>query len=779
MNSKPFFFFPTLANMKSLFSVHFAFLALAIFCQQGNAQTNIIQIIADDMSWSDLSTGLTNLGNGSPYYQTPNIDALAAGGMSFTSFYAQPACAPTRAALLTGQYAPRNGLHNVGALNQNAASLLVGPDDGNSINTAAITIGETLQASGYVTAHIGKFHSTNRPNDIENFHGFDFNVGGTTSGGVDTVDPYLARLNNNGTQWSFGNAHGAELDIYAQPYSQQYIDQNLLALANGNNAATVLDSPKHLNDAMADATIDFLEDRTSDGQPFFVNVAFNAVHNIANSRSDLEAKYAGLPPSTIPQHDNPAYAGLLEGMDQAIGRIINFVNANGLSGNTLIVFMSDNGGTNVTDNYPLRGQKGSFQEGGIRVPLIFNLPGTIAPGVTDRATHLVDLYKTYAELTGAALPDPAVHPLDGESFNDTLAGNSTPRSEPIYYHFPGSAGQTRPQSVAICDGSDGKRYKLLYFYEDRIYEFYNLTDDIDESVELVSSGMTETQLEIAIACSQSLIHWLGDVDAELLTVRATGEAVPPPQHSVPIDFDLDESQLGSGLEGLASGVVSELGLSLTLTAQGQGGVLDTDDVGIGVSSDQDTGGNNQQRRINGSQATPEGIEFSFDQDVLLKHLNVNNLSSDGVESVHLEFVAGDNPFVGLSGYTTDGFTVTNNDLEFVRNDNSNNSLTVRFGRLAQSEILLTAGTTIRLTSNNTVNGGILLESIGVAFPQSDVVAAVLLGDVNRDEVVDFLDISPFIAVLSAGELQEEADIDRNGFVDFLDISPFIAILSAR
>ena len=146
------------------------------------AQTNIIQIIADDLGWADLSNGLTNLGNGSPYYQTPRIDSLAAGGMSFTSFYAQPSCAPTRAALFTGQYAPRNGLHTVGQLNDGGdATLLIGPTDGTSIRTEAVTISETLQSAGYVTAHVGKFHSTATANDIVTQHGFDFNVGGTNS----------------------------------------------------------------------------------------------------------------------------------------------------------------------------------------------------------------------------------------------------------------------------------------------------------------------------------------------------------------------------------------------------------------------------------------------------------------------------------------------------------------------------------------------------------------------------------------------------------------------
>ena len=178
------------------FSIWFL-VATAILCvpQISTAQTNIIQVVADDLGWTDLSTGLTNLGNGSPYYQTPNIDSLAANGMSFTSFYAQPSCAPTRAALFTGQYAPRNGLHTVGQLNDGGdQTLLIGPTDGTSIKTEAITISETLQSAGYVTAHIGKFHSTARSNDIVNEHGFDFNIGGTSSGGPNGTVPYFCLL---------------------------------------------------------------------------------------------------------------------------------------------------------------------------------------------------------------------------------------------------------------------------------------------------------------------------------------------------------------------------------------------------------------------------------------------------------------------------------------------------------------------------------------------------------------------------------------------------------
>ena len=709
-------------KLKFVFS-HFCLLLAVLWHSNCNAQTNIVQIIADDLGWVDLSSGLPNLGNGSPYYQTPNIDALATGGMSFTSFYAQPSCAPTRAALFTGQYAPRNSVYTVGSLNDNNASLLVTPVNGNGIKTDAVTLGETLQSHGYVTAHIGKFHSTASTADIEAFHGFNFNIGGTTSGGPNGAMPYFAQF--NGGQWTFANAHGPELDVYAQPYTQAYIDENLAPFANGNDPSVLVNTPKHLSDAMADAAVDFLQDRVGDSQPFFVNVAFNAVHNEINSRPDLEAKYIGLPGSSSPDHDSPGYAGLLEGMDQAIARIVQFVQANGLGSNTMIVFISDNGATGTSDNFPLSGSKGSFREGGVRVPMIVYQPGTISAGATsDRATHPVDFYKTYAELTGATLPDPAVHPLEGESFSDVLAGSPvTTRQRPVFYHFPGYA-QTTPSSIVIHDGDDGNRYKLHYFYEDRSFEFYDLTNDIDESVNLIQSGMTQSQFANAVACSQSLIDWVEDSGADLLTVRATGELVPAPKHTPAIVFPLSLGSFGGTLNGLGSGAVSANGLTMNLTAEGQNGVFEADNNSIGVNSDLDAGNGINMRRIDGSLSTPEGVVVSFDQDVFLKQLDVRGFDSSGsAESLVLEFVSGDNPFGSLSGYATDGFTTSGNSLLFQRSDGGNQNFSVQYGTLAQSEVFLSAGTEVRITANPATTGGVLLASIQVAFPQCPVEAA--------------------------------------------------------
>ncbi|MEM7453363.1 MAG: sulfatase [Planctomycetota bacterium] len=686
------------------------------------AQVNVVQIVADDMGWTDLSTGATNLGNGSPYYETPNLDYLANGGVAFSSYYAQPSCSPTRAALLTGQYAPRNGLHTVGSLNDTGdETLLIGPDDGRAIKLDAVTIAELLQDAGYVTAHIGKFHATDDPDDIVNEYGFDFNIGGTTSGGPSGTVPYFAELNNRG-RWVFGNAHGPELDQYADPYTTQYINDNLLPYANGNDPTVLEGTAKHLNDAMADAAVDFLNDRVADGQNFFVNIAFNAVHLEIHSRPDLETKYNAIPGSANPQHDNAAYAGLLEGMDQAIGRIVDAVEQSSLSGDTLIVFMSDNGGTNQTDNSPLRGSKGNHTDGGIRVPMIIYLPGAIQSGVsTDVAAHAVDLYPTYADLCGVAHPDEALHSLDGESLLPVLTGVSQElQRKSIFYHFPGYTMGNDPMSMTIHDGADGHRYKLFYFYEDRDFELYDLTSDITESTDLLAGdipSLTTVQWEVASDASHELAEYLHESGAQFLTERATGDAVPAPHHTPDITIYVGADGLGAPLQGLQQGAVTNHGVTLNLMANGDSAMLGVIDVGIGVNSTFDSGSPNFRRRIDGT--IGEDITFSFDTDVIIKELTIGSLNGPETETARLELVSGHNPFDGLIGYETDGVAVETNAL-LVTKLISNAAIprTLRTGVLAQNEIFVPAGTELRILSDPAIDGGILLNSISVALPQS-------------------------------------------------------------
>ena len=352
------------------------------------------------------------------------------------------------------------------------------------------------------------------------------------------------------------------------------------------------------------------------------------------------------------------------------------------------------------------------------MPMMVMMPGTIPAGATNNeAIHPVDFYKTYASFANATLPAAATHALDGESFVDILTGGATNLTrESIFYHFPGYSAQNSPMSIAIHDGFDGNRYKLTYFYEDRSFEFYDLTNDIGETTELIESGMTDIQFEVSINARTELTNWLVETGADLLTVRATGETVPLPSHSPDVEYDLGTGGFGATLDGQASGTADLHGILMTMTAEGSNPVLGADASGIGVNSDLDTGGATARRRIDGSLTTPEGIVVSFDEDVILKQLSTFAFNGDGSESLQVQFVSGDNPFTGLSGYDSDGFSVTNDALTFTRTDGSNGGLPVRYGRLDQDEILIKSGTTLRLTANPATGGGILLNSISVALP---------------------------------------------------------------
>jgi arylsulfatase A-like enzyme len=518
--------------------------------QAAVSRPNILLIIADDLGWADLHTGSTSGGNGSKYHQTPHLDRLAAQGVSFTSAYAYQNCQPTRAALMTGQYAPRNGVYNVASLARKVTGplALTPPEQRTRIRPEAVTIAETLKAAGYVTAHVGKFHVSGSPEQITTEHGFAFNYGGGAPGDGGPGG-YFALPGAAGRGWHF-RTMGREMDAFAAPYTRDYIAQSLKPWAKSSDPATLEGTPKHLTDAHADAALDFLRKHRSGAdrdKPFFLNVAFNAVHVAVRPRPDLAAKYAGLKSADLRQ-TNAAYAALTEGMDQAVGRILDSLedpDGNGdrsdsIARNTLVVFVSDNGGFGgSTSNAPLRGSKGMFSEGGLRVPLIVRLPGGARAGTTSAApVHVIDLYPTFAALGRAALPDSNRHTLDGVSLDGVLRGKEkTPTGrDTLYWHFPGYL-DTRavPCSSVVKDrhaaeGGGGKRYKLMYFYEDRHYELYCLSDDPGEDKNLLAGKDAPTGAIRGVAedLRTDLSGWLARIAPSYPTDPATGKAVPSP-----------------------------------------------------------------------------------------------------------------------------------------------------------------------------------------------------------------------------------------------------------
>jgi len=520
---------------------------------------NIIVILADDLGWTDISAPGPNIGNISDYHQTPNLARLAQQGLSFNSCYVNPNCAPTRAALLSGKYACRtgNGVYNVDDLNRgNGTPSLIGPPQNKDVPSSTHTIAEMLRDAGYSTAHLGKWHVGGHEGGSATLplsQGFDWNFGGNSTGNPG---------NYEASALGVFTSPGPELDAFGLPYTLSYINTNLLPFTNGFSPQTINGNNKHLEDAEADAAVAYIGDHLTGPQanrPFYLQWHSYAVHTPVKSRADIKTKYDSLPPGA--NHTKSAYAGLVEGLDQAIGRVMKFLDdpngdgntSDSIATNTLVVFFSDNGGEeSQTKNNPLRAWKGSHYEGGLRVPLIVRWPGRVPTNqVTSTMVQHVDIYPTLMQVAGGV----QIGSLDGVSFAAHMTNPIVPRARsPIFYHFPGYLDdRARPCSTIIKEVG-GKRYKLIYNYDytydpspgDNIikvltqpWELYNISDDLSETKNLIDGTYSGWLIEgkIADEMAADLNAWLTkpdvDWDAKQPTYRVGGGVVPYAPASVP------------------------------------------------------------------------------------------------------------------------------------------------------------------------------------------------------------------------------------------------------
>jgi arylsulfatase A-like enzyme len=332
---------------------------------------NIVVILADDLGTADVGF------NGGKVIKTPNLDKLAAAGARLDQFYVQPVCSPTRAALMTGRYPMRHGLQ-VG---------VVRPWAQYGLPLEERTLPQALKEVGYVTAIIGKWHLGHfQPAYQPTRRGFDFQYG-HYNGALD----YFTHERDGGHDW-----HRNDKASYDEGYST------------------------HL---LAKEAVKFIQDSR---RPFFLYVPFNAVHSPHQVPDKYKTPYAHLP------EPRRTYAGMLAAMDEAIGQILTALDEKGVRQNTLIVFSSDNGGPapgRVTDNGPLRAQKGTLYEGGVRVAACIAWAGQIKAGSVVKAPlHIVDLYPTLLRLAGASLQQKL--PLDGRDAWAAIAqGKASPHEE--------------------------------------------------------------------------------------------------------------------------------------------------------------------------------------------------------------------------------------------------------------------------------------------------------------------------------------------------------------
>ncbi len=512
--------------------------ALCVTCVHAN-KPNIVYLMADDLGWVDIAAGSASMGHGSRYHETPNIDRFAREGMCFTHAYVQQNCQPTRTALLSGQYAvrPLNNTYNVTSLDRydkrskDWPLLSIQPykQQQGGIDPASTSIFEMLHAAGYHTAWFGKNHGCGPDEDLPQNHGIDCNFGsskkvqGTVKG--KTQDSNYLALKDDSRGWILD----AAMAKYAAPYTKQYVKKNLLPVANGNDPMTVVGKPKHYTDAIGDAVTAYIAERAKTGTPFIAYVPFHAIHSGIVARPDLKAKYEAKP-SSDERHVNVKYAAFVEQLDQTVGRILLALEENGLSKNTVVVFTSDNGGVlGATSNAPLRSAKGTYYEGGLRVPFIVRWPDVVPPGsISGQPIHCIDVYPTLAELAGGTLPNPGFQPLDGVSFASILrGGQDVLQRECLFWHFPGYMDERNHPRSLVQKRIGDEVYKLFFNYTDGSYELYNISKDISEANNLLAVP-GERAMTIAKEMNRDLRKWLLASEAPTGTWRVDGGAVSYP-----------------------------------------------------------------------------------------------------------------------------------------------------------------------------------------------------------------------------------------------------------
>lgn len=418
---------------------------------------NIVLILVDDLGWTDVGC------YGSAFYETPNIDRLAQGGIRFTNGYAAcTVCSPTRASIMTGTYPARLHITDwIPGHNRPFAKLRV-PWIKNELPLDEVTIAERLKAAGYMTAHMGKWHLGGDPHYPDK-HGFDLNIGGD---------------------------HRGQPPSYFSPYKIPVLE----------------DGPEgeYLPDRLGKEACSFIA--ANKEKPFFLYLPFYAVHTPIQAKKDLTQRYQAKIESGQLQN-NAKYAAMIHSVDEAVGNILNQLDSLGLTDHTVIFFTGDNGGLiPITDNSPLRAGKGSEFEGGVRVPFIVRWPGVIQPGsICHEPVMSIDFFPTILDMVG--LKEDVTHPVDGESIVPLLKyPQSSLQRNALYWHYPHyHPGGAVPYS-AIREGD----YKLIEYLEDRSVKLYNVKEDISESTDL-SNRMPEKAADLR----RKLADWRQSVNAQL------------------------------------------------------------------------------------------------------------------------------------------------------------------------------------------------------------------------------------------------------------------------
>jgi len=468
--------------MRVLLLVVLLFAACAAAPEAPPKRPNILFVMIDDLGWMDLHV------QGNDRFVTPNIDRLAAEGTRFTDFYAAaPVCSPTRAACITGLAPARlqvtNHIPDRWSF-YDAPKRGDGPRRGREwgparsrhvLDKSYPTVAQRLQAAGYRTGFVGKWHLAGpdwRTTDTALFpesYGFDVNVAGNAMGGPGTFHAPI------------------DMPNYKKGEAGDY-----------------------LPDLLAQEAVDFLQAPRGDDQPFFLCLWTYTVHYPIEATPELLARYSDEAEPDMPTR----YRAMVEGMDRAVGRVLAELERQGVADDTLVVFTSDNGqmpGASVAD--PLRAAKGYLYEGGIRVPMIVRWPGRARAGVVEATPAIsMDFAPTFLEAAGVPF---AADAFDGVSLLPLVERGDTLDRDAIHIHYPHYAYHGRNHLGSVIRRGN---LKYIHHYDDDQHELYDLAADLGERDNLI-----DRRPAAAAELRHLLTTWLDQVGAQF----------PRPYSSIP------------------------------------------------------------------------------------------------------------------------------------------------------------------------------------------------------------------------------------------------------
>lgn len=493
--------------------------SLSAVSLQAQERPNIILFMVDDMGWQDTSVPFwSELTANNCKYETPNMEALAAKGMKFTQAYASSISSPSRCSLITGMNAARHRVTNWTLEKDKTTdiesdSILPPQWNLNGITQAegipntfrATSFVQLLRDNGYHTIHCGKAHfgAIDTPGEDPAHFGFEVNIAGHAGGGPAT---YLSELN-------FGhNGDGTPVSLFAIPGLEKYWGKGVFA-----TEALTLEALRALDDAKA-------QDR-----PFFLYMSHYAVHVPIDRDPRYYDKYLAKGLSG----KEAAYAALVEGMDKSLGDIMSWLEANSLDDDTILIFMSDNGGLATApywrdgelyhQNAPLNCGKGSLYEGGIREPMMVYWPNVTRPGsVCDKYLIIEDFFPSILEMAGIDSYK-TLSPIDGRSFVPLIKGTGDPsKGRSLVWNYPNIWGNSGPGVNLNCAIRRGD-WKLVYYYDTGKKELFNVKEDIGETCDLSAE-----KPGLVRKLSARLGRYLRSVDAQRPSFLLSGEPCPWP-----------------------------------------------------------------------------------------------------------------------------------------------------------------------------------------------------------------------------------------------------------